>query len=167
MLIDNPARLSNRNRNDSNTNSVENWILTLIWKADGEIKGRTRLMKLAFLLDRYLEKRDQPSPFEFEAYKYGPFDKQVIDAVENLKEKNLIDENQVQTDEGTVYAYSLSNEGPDVARETYKALRNSQRHQLKDVLRNWSTSETGTLLGFVYNEHSNYIDPTKEVPSNI
>jgi len=55
------------------------------------IVGKTRLMKLLFLLDKegYLEPI-QRNLFDFQPYKYGPFDKQIYSSLEDLSNEDLI-----------------------------------------------------------------------------
>ncbi len=57
------------------------------------IVGRTRLMKIVFLLlkEAGLEsKKEKPSSFR--PYKFGPFDPEVFDTIEALKELGVIEE---------------------------------------------------------------------------
>lgn len=59
--------------------------------------GTTRLMKIVFLLlkeaelDKELERKTS-----FKPYKYGPFDSEVYDALEALRELGIIEENKGQ-----------------------------------------------------------------------
>ena len=57
------------------------------------IAGRTRLMKLLYLLDKEAaigKRLDLPSFYSFEAYHYGPFSKDVFDDIEFLRNVGLV-----------------------------------------------------------------------------
>jgi len=62
------------------------------------INGITRLEKLTFLLDqdsRFREVADMPTePLHFRAYHYGPYTREIYDAVEMLVSIGLIDEHR-------------------------------------------------------------------------
>jgi len=62
-------------------------------KIGEEIRGKTKLMKLVFLLakEEDLEKT-LTEPTVFQPYKYGPFDARIYDAVEALKELGIVEE---------------------------------------------------------------------------
>src|SRR5712692_9899135 len=59
----------------------------------GRVNGITRLEKLLYLAEREQAISDSvEGAFEFKAYHYGPYSKQVYDAVELLKRLGFIDE---------------------------------------------------------------------------
>jgi uncharacterized protein YwgA len=55
-------------------------------RRDAAIRGITRLQKLLFVIEKQLV----ADPSRFYAYKYGPFDEQVNDAVDSLQMKGLV-----------------------------------------------------------------------------
>ena|SRR5437879_587390 len=58
-----------------------------------EIRGKTRLMKLVFLLSKEVEGRKPViESGTFRPYKFGPFDSDVYDALEALKQLQLVEE---------------------------------------------------------------------------
>jgi hypothetical protein len=60
---------------------------------EGRLHGVTRLEKLLFLLDRETDaSRLVSDPFEWRPYNYGPYSKQVYEAVELLEEAGLLTE---------------------------------------------------------------------------
>jgi uncharacterized protein YwgA len=62
-------------------------------KIDEPVVGRTRLMKILFLLmkEAGLESEVEQSS-SFKPYKFGPFDPEVFDSIEALKELNVVEE---------------------------------------------------------------------------
>jgi len=57
------------------------------------IRGRTRFMKLVYLLERELNASKRlgiPEGYAFEAYHYGPFSKQLYEDIDFLENVNLI-----------------------------------------------------------------------------
>jgi len=69
-------------------------------KIGEEVVGRTRLMKIIFLLLEEGGLSDEISKkATFKPYKYGPFDAEFYDAIEALKELKVIEETPVSEDE--------------------------------------------------------------------
>ena len=61
------------------------------------VVGRTRLMKMVFLLLKEGELEKQFAlPTKFKPYKYGPFDSEVYDAIEALKGLGIIEEKSLR-----------------------------------------------------------------------
>ena len=67
-------------------------------EARNRINGITRLEKLLFLIDKECTHANIERPFEYIAYHYGPYSKEVYEAVELLEEAGLIEEQRVFTD---------------------------------------------------------------------
>ena len=70
------------------------------WKqAENRINGITRLEKLLFLVDNECKSElNVAEPFSFVAYHYGPYSKDVYEAVELLEEAGLLEEQREFTD---------------------------------------------------------------------
>lgn len=85
--------------------------LALLYEAGNKIEGRTRFQKLAFLSDQRLQEEDI-DPYDFIAYDYGPFDKDLYKELEWLEEEGLITEKERRTYGGdTRYDYKLTEKG--------------------------------------------------------
>ncbi|WP_419944736.1 hypothetical protein [Candidatus Poriferisodalis sp.] len=68
-------------------------------EAEGKINGITRLEKLLFLLEQELgQALNVSQPFTFEAYHYGPYSREIYEAVELLEEAGLLSEERSLTD---------------------------------------------------------------------
>jgi len=62
----------------------------------GRVNGITRLEKLMYLADRESElPKSVHQPLEFAAYHYGPYSKQIYEAVEILERAGLVEERRV------------------------------------------------------------------------
>ncbi len=70
------------------------------WRqSQNRINGITRLEKLLFLINKEcLHETAIGEPFEFIAYHYGPYSREIYEAVELLEEADLLQEKRVFTD---------------------------------------------------------------------
>jgi uncharacterized protein YwgA len=91
--------------------------LALAYVRDEEpIEGRTRLQKMVFVIQQELVEEGlftEDELYEFFAYDYGPFSKELAEAIDRMIEAGLLDEAEVEyDDEGNLkYLYELRPEG--------------------------------------------------------
>lgn len=140
------------------------WILRLLYTPDEQgrskaIYGKTRLMKASFLLDRKLrEVFDFESDFEFEAHKYGPFDRKVYTTTEQLEAEGLIrileDEDHDAKYDGV--EFSLTPTGKETAADLFDSLSSDKRDLLYWVKYKQSMRPLGALLSYVYTKYPEY-----------
>lgn len=83
------------------------------------IEGRTRLQKMVFVVQRELAKEEdlrEDQQYDFFPYDYGPFSKELADAIDEMIEEGLLDEEPVEyDDEGNVkYLYEIKPDGRSV-----------------------------------------------------
>lgn len=73
------------------------WAPTTVESANGRVNGITRLEKLLYLVERETSVAEgvAAEQLKFKAYKYGPFSKDVYEAVELLEESGLLVEQRV------------------------------------------------------------------------
>ncbi|TQQ81625.1 hypothetical protein [Halonotius roseus] len=91
--------------------------LALLHASGHEIKGKTRLQKLAFLLDKEIL-GEQFKAYDFKKYDYGPFSKLLLKDTERLQENDVVDINQKATFSGNVrYDYILNDQWLDEVEE--------------------------------------------------
>ena len=91
--------------------------LALAYVGDEEpIDGRTRLQKMVFVVQQELAesgdlRRDQM--YDFFAYDYGPFSKELAEAIDEMIAAGLLNEDEVAyDDDGNIkYLYELNPEG--------------------------------------------------------
>lgn len=133
------------------------WILRLLYAPgegypQGEISGRTRLMKGAFLTSEKLkEEFSQETDFSFKADKYGPFDKYVFKATEELESQGYIeidDRGKYQED-----VYRLTEDGKAVAEGLFEDLDSDERQLLEWIKGRHLSKPLSRLLSFVYNRY--------------
>jgi len=95
---------------------VELWILLILKAAGGEVCCKTKIMKILFLLERVYG----IIGVKFEPYSYGPWSKDVEDALMRLVELGLVEEGELQKPPegpehtGLMYLYRLTEKGRKV-----------------------------------------------------
>src|SRR3990172_6028926 len=84
----------------------------LIVREVGTLGGKTRLQKLACLVQAHLAERGIPTGFVFKPYYYGPFSFDLAATVEELVRQGLLVEQPHLTQRGNVaYNYWLTDSG--------------------------------------------------------
>lgn len=144
--------------------------LALLYASDGEIRGKTRFQKLAFLAEQELEEYGI-GPYEFIAYDYGPFSKDILEETEDLQREGLTDISERKTFGGDVrYDYRLTPDGsksyedncPDVSGELPESPDSpDERFQCihsiaEDVVSEFGEMPVSNLINHVYSEHPEY-----------
>lgn len=120
------------------------------------IYGRTRIMKAMFLVQRKLkEEFGEDAGFEFEAYKYGPFDQGVYSALEELIEKKLISKIEAEYHDSPrdEPRYELTEKGMQEAEKLYEQLSSSKKRLLQWVRYRQAERPLGSLLSYVYRKY--------------
>lgn len=131
--------------------------LALLYASGREIKGKTRLQKLAFLLDEE-ELGDNFKAYNFKKYDYGPFSKHLLQDTERLNREGVVDINKTRTFSGNArYDYELEDdwleEVEDLAeeegiREIFEAAEQLvKKHEDKSIR---------DLVEYIYDKHSEY-----------
>lgn len=144
--------------------------LALLYASDGEIRGKTRFQKLAFLAEKDLEKHGI-SPYDFIAYDYGPFSKDILEETEALAEDGLTEITERNTFGGDVrYDYRLTPKGttsyeenrpsdsvevsdqPEESDERFRCI-----HSIADnVVSDFGEMPVSNLINHVYSEYPGY-----------
>lgn len=135
--------------------------LSLLEAADGEISGRTRLQKLAFLMVEEELGDDYPG-YEFEKHNYGPFSKTLLQDIERLDHDGVVDEDETRTFSGNRrHDYEMDSDflgsisdlvdsDDERAREALEAARKIvEEHNDKPIR---------SLVEDVYDEHPKYLE---------
>jgi len=92
---------------------VELWILLILKAAGGEVCCKTKIMKILFLLERVYG----IIGVKFEPYNYGPWSKDVEDALMRLVELGLVEERELPKPPegpertGVIHVYLLTKKG--------------------------------------------------------
>ena len=142
------------------------------------LNGITRLVKLIFLLERESSFEGIGSFFPFEAHNFGPFSKEVYEAVEFLESCDLIEVDEktyvspyaasdedklmseISDEEGGIYAtekrYTLTENGRKVAqimRDAVARKRPSDVEEVDEVVRRYGTRPLNHLIRYVYHQY--------------
>jgi len=133
--------------------------------------GITRLEKLLFLVDQETNlDAEIDETFPFEPYHYGPYSKEVFDAVDMLESLQLLDEQRVQVasgldlgeeaeildefdlneDEYVERQLFLTQDGRDVARVLSKQLSPTGQAALTKIKDRYGEMSLRSLLRYVY-----------------
>jgi len=136
--------------------------LSLLYEADrNRIHGRTRLQKLVFLAQQRMES-EGIQPYEYIAYDYGPFSKELLDALEKYERKGLIEIEVTQTYDGTdKYIYSLTSKGVDNFEVNLEESPDSEeletiRQVSSEVISRFNKMPISELIDYVYDNHPGY-----------
>ncbi|USZ67007.1 Panacea domain-containing protein [Halorussus salilacus] len=138
--------------------------LSLLYEADNhQVQGRTRMQKLVFLAQKRLNDEGL-RPYRYIAYDYGPFSKDLLDALEEYDEEGLIDRRIERTWDGSEkYIYQLTGEGKQNfernLRESPDAEEIEQiRATSSEVIGGFNKMSISKLLDYVYNEYPDYAE---------
>lgn len=115
-----------------------------------------------FLLQRNLQERfGRDAGFDFQAYKYGPFDHGVYEAIERLEELKFVDITSDNSKESSSEdeTYQVTEKGFDEAKKLLSELDDAEMTLLRWVRFRQADKPLSSLLSYVYRE---YPDMTTE-----
>ena len=139
--------------------------------------GITRLEKLLFLVEQETALDEEiDETFPFEPYHYGPYSKQVYDAVDMLESLQLLDERRVQVtpgldlgeevetldefdlneDEYVERQLFLTQDGRDVARVLSRQLSPKGKDALTEIKDRYGGMSLRSLLRYVYSSYPDF-----------
>jgi len=135
-----------------------------------EVVGKTRLMKLVFLLLKEVGLEENISDdSSFEPYKYGPFDSDVYDSIDALKELHVVKENPAEKremkededeDEDESYdantTFKLSDFGISKVKELVERTPREVVDKIVKVKTIYGGMPLVELLHYVYSKHPDY-----------
>jgi len=127
-----------------------------------QIEGRTRLQKLVFLMEQELEDESAASldspDYNFIAYDYGPFSKDLYDDLDSLEDDGLINMEEEDMADGKVkYSYQLTEEGRSWVRHQLFDESASTAHALaEDLASQYNGMLLSDLIDEVYAEYPEY-----------
>lgn len=138
--------------------------LSLLYEANrNRIHGRTRFQKLVFLAQQRMES-EGIQPYDYIAYDYGPFSKELLDALEEFQEEGLIEIEVTQTYDGTdKYIYSLTSQGVENFEENLEESPDSEdletiRNVSSDMIDRFNKMPISELIDYVYNNHPSFAE---------
>jgi uncharacterized protein len=162
---------------------AEDLILLLLYsapsagEAHGELNGATRLEKLLFLADKEAEiGKLVPNPFSFKPYDYGPYSKDIYEAIDLLEEARLLEEERViegmsideleefttgvEEREGVERRFRLTPEGRDVAALLAKQFPDVAR-RLATIKQRYGALPLRRLIRYVYTQYPAFAEASK------
>lgn len=132
--------------------------LYLIYLSKGSLRGRTRLQKLAFIIQM---KNPEFFDYEFQKDLYGPCSYKLFSIVDNLVSLGFLDSKTHQTASGnSVISYSLNPMGKSAV---ISAIRNKEIPKLlqlksKKILKEYGNTSLIDLINRVYDEYPDWTE---------
>ncbi len=139
---------------------IADWILGFLASGKPDsIVGKTKFVKLLFLLDRYIREKKNKSwfrnypepPFEFEPNKYGPYDEAIDEALDILENQDFLvcqksekyndAINIILTDKGKKYV------------KNKQIFSKNVRSKIKDLKQKYADRDLMSLLFYIYNTY--------------
>src|SRR5438552_3448763 len=119
-------------------------LLLLARSPEGKIEGRTRLEKVVYLLKQLGRVN---FTYEFVPYHYGPYCRELVEDLDQLKEIGLVDERMNTDDYGVLrYDYRLTGEGEQLAEEIEQRLGKDELGSLIKAFDEWKDRRTYELI---------------------
>lgn len=143
------------------TGDRADWLVRLLYAPNDSgnrppMYGRTRMMKAAFLVDRKLKENfGKVTDFDFEAGKYGPFDRGVYEALEHLEQQGYLSitpsEEHGKKWDGREYV--LTPEGRELGETLWDDLDPEERDLLCWIRYEQTMKSLSQLLSYVYRNY--------------
>lgn len=148
----------------------EEQLLSLLSDAgdeNGQLLGRMKLMKLVFFSEYWQTESNRLTPDrhiggfnDFKIYKYGPFSEDLLHTFDQLKERNLVREQEQMYGPTRI---CLTEKGRELAQEVKSGLPSDKTRQLEDVVRHFGSKDGNELeeesleqLGITREEKKNH-----------
>jgi uracil-DNA glycosylase len=139
-------------------------MLIMASKSDGisgNIRGKTKLQKLLFLVQNELQKQGYKARYAFRPYRYGPYSRELYTDVQWLKMKNLLDiQTDFHEDIGVIAEFTIT----DTGRERLSLLKDMQIYKaiqvaISTVFSIYGEMGVTELVETVHKEFSGYHKP--------
>lgn len=127
---------------------------------EDSIEGRTRLQKLLFLIQKRIEQKKNAQlsqSYDFIAYDYGPFAKEIYDDIDTLVRRGLVDEDPKELDDGVIkYDYKLTKKGKQLVES--RRLVDDSPQEVDAVVSEFADKELSDIIDYVYSQYPNYAE---------
>jgi len=139
----------------------QKWLVYLV-RVFGEIRGRTRLIKLLFLLkEKYGVVSDS---YTFFAHRFGPYSHEVLDDIIELRTRSLLSEHNVtnkshvdgKTREVEEFIYRLTAIGDQAAKRISLKLPTTVKDKFVALREDFGKKDLKELLEYVYYNYPEY-----------
>ena len=123
------------------------------------IRGRTRLQKMVFLIQQQFGDTDElPGEYSYIPYDYGPFAKKLYDDLDFLEERGVITENRVTMDDKVVYYYSLGQNADEYLNNWSSDEVDRVLDMAEHIKDQFNEVPLPSLLDYVYSEYPEYAE---------
>lgn len=126
---------------------------------EDSIEGRTRLQKLLFLIQKRVESDEVESleqSYDFIAYDYGPFSKEIYEDIDQLAHRGLVREEKQRLDDGVIeYNYKLTEKGKAFVAE--RGLEDVP-DEFEAVIEQFGDENLNNIIDYVYSEYPDYTE---------
>jgi uncharacterized protein YwgA len=131
--------------------------LALLYASGREVNGKTRLQKLAFLLDRE-ELGSNFNAYQFKKYDYGPFSKHLLQDTEKLENKGVVDISEKPTYSGNIrYDYQLEEDWLEPVEELAEDNDISEIFEsAEELVQKHSEKSIRDLVEYIYEKYPEY-----------
>jgi len=134
------------------------WPLLILYIVN-KIKGKTKLQKLVFLLDKEL-KIIKDHKYNFIKYRYGPFSKELIQDIEILILAGFInieeEIKEINGEEITIPIYTLTARGQKIAQKIYNNLTKHEKEKI-EKLNYYNKMTAKELTQYVHQKYPQYV----------
>lgn len=122
-----------------------------------KVFGKTKLQKLAFLLQNEARSAALHDVFEFTPYYYGPFAPEIYSEIEGLVESGLVraEDKAIEKDGKVVPTldYVLTPEGERLAREFIENLPPEAASELRTIIARFNFQSLAAILEYTYKKY--------------
>lgn len=133
--------------------------LQLIEAHGGAIAGRTRVQKLMFLVQ---EEGTGSKPFNYIAYDYGPYSKDLQNSLNTLVDLGLLEEKPGSgRSDSTYYTYQITAPGKQFIAASKTAEATKRGVTMKAIQDQWRRKTTDELIHYVYEKFPAYAANSK------
>jgi len=123
----------------------------------GLIRGKTKLQKLLFLVQRELLKKGYKAKYAFRPYFYGPYSRELYTDIEWLKASKLIDVKTHFNDKiGVTTEFIITDEGKQRLNLIDPQIYRNIEDIITEVTAKYEHLNLAQLVEFVHNNFSNY-----------
>lgn len=136
--------------------------LAILRAMNGQVKGRTRMMKLVFLVEDRLVNEDvdlnETVDMEFYPYDYGPFSKVLLEDLEKLDDESVINISQSRTFKSNRYDYEFTDGGESAFNDLVDENESVETvvDTAEDVVEEFGSFRIRDLLDYIYEEYPQY-----------
>jgi uncharacterized protein YwgA len=121
------------------------------------VKGKTRLVKLAYIVSNEIKKISNFETYSFESYYYGPFSNELINDLEILCKNGLISHETKYVNIGYYEnVYKITEKGKEVLSEKFNNIDNRIIKIVEDIKKKYNDMPLSLLIQEVYKKYPLY-----------